>query len=74
MKFEYDPEVDVLSIQLSNKPYEESDEIRKDVIFDYDATGKLIRIELLNASKQFPAEFKPKKGLQKTIISQKVKK
>ena len=72
MNFEYDPEVDALSIQLSKEPYKESDEIREDVIFDYDAADKLIRIELLNASKQFPAEFKPKKGLQKTIIAQKV--
>ena len=73
MNIEYDPKVDALSIKLSDKKYEESDEVRKDVIFDYDAAGKLLRIELLNASKLFPKEFQPTKGVLKSTITQRSK-
>lgn len=60
MNFEYDPDVDALSIRLSDAPYQESDEVRQNVIFDYDRHGKLIQIEILEASKLFPKEFRPK--------------
>lgn len=73
MNIEYDPAVDALSIKLSDTQYAESDEVRKDVIFDYDAAGKLLRIELLNASKLFPEEFKPAKGVLKSTVTQKRK-
>lgn len=71
MKFEYDPTVDALSIQLADRPSVESDEVRDDVIFDYDAHGKLIAIELLNASKLFPKEFRPTKGAHVAKLARK---
>ncbi len=52
MKVTYEPEVDVLRIIFRDVPIEESDEERPGVIFDYDADGKLVGIEILSASKQ----------------------
>ena len=52
MKVKYDPEVDVLSILLSDAPVEESDESKPGVILDYDNGGNVVGIEILNASKR----------------------
>ena len=52
MKVKYDKEVDVLTIQLSNAPVEESDQDKPGVILDYDKDGNIVGLEILNASKQ----------------------
>lgn len=52
MKVEYDPAVDVLSILLSDAPVQESDESKPGVILDYDASGNVVGIEILDASKR----------------------
>jgi uncharacterized protein YuzE len=52
MKVQYDPEVDVLSIVLSEAPIEESDEDKPGVILDYDKEGNVVSLEILNASKR----------------------
>jgi len=52
MKVKYDLEVDVLTIQLSAAPVEESDEDKPGVILDYDKDGNIVGIEILNASKR----------------------
>ncbi len=52
MKVKYDQEVDVLTIQLSNAPVEESDQDKPGVILDYDKDGNIVGIEILNASKR----------------------
>ena len=52
MKVKYDQEVDVLTIQLSNAPIEESDQDKPGVILDYDKDGNIVGLEILNASKQ----------------------
>jgi len=51
MKVEYDREVDVLRITLSDRTVEESDEEKPGVILDYDKDGNVVGIEILNASK-----------------------
>ncbi len=51
MKVNYDKEVDVLRILLSDRQIAESDETRPDVILDYDAEGNVVGLEILNASK-----------------------
>lgn len=51
MKINYDKEVDVLRILLSERQIVESDEARPDVILDYDADGNVVGMEILNASK-----------------------
>ena len=50
MKVEYDLDVDVLSIALSDAEVEESDESKPGVILDYDKAGNVVGIEILNAS------------------------
>ena len=51
MKVRYDPEVDVLSIVLSDVPIHESDEDKPGIILDYDNNGDVVSIEILDASK-----------------------
>lgn len=50
MKISYDPQVDVLTIILSNSPVEESDQAKPGIAIDYDENGALVSIEILNAS------------------------
>jgi uncharacterized protein YuzE len=52
MKVRYDEEVDVLTIRFSESAVEESDQDKPGVILDYDKDGKIVGIEILNASKQ----------------------
>jgi uncharacterized protein YuzE len=54
MKVKYDKEADVLYIELSKEAISESDEDKRGVVIDYDASGKVVGIEILNASKNLP--------------------
>ena len=51
MRIQYDPLVDALYIKLRDGEIEESDEIARDFIVDYDASGAPVAIEILNASR-----------------------
>ena len=51
MKVTYDPEVDVLRIVFSDHAIEESDEDKPGVILDYAKDGKIVSMEILDASK-----------------------
>ena len=52
MKINYDPDVDVLRIIFSNAPVEESDEEKPGIILDFDKSGNVVGMEILNASKR----------------------
>lgn len=52
VKVIYNQGVDVLRLQLNDGPVSESDESVPGVILDYDAAGKVVGIELLDASKR----------------------
>jgi len=54
MKVVYDPEVDVLSVLLSDAPVAESDQDKPGVILDYDASGYMVSFEILDASIRMP--------------------
>lgn len=61
MKLNYYPETDSLYIDLSELPSVESQEISEGVILDYDADGRLVGIDIDNASH--------KVEMQKLILS-----
>ena len=50
MKFHYYPETDSLYIDLSTKSSTESREVSDGVVLDFDAEGKLVGIDIDNAS------------------------
>jgi uncharacterized protein YuzE len=50
MKVTYDADVDALQIVFNDGPVEESDESKPGVILDYSKDGKIIGMEILNAS------------------------
>jgi uncharacterized protein YuzE len=52
MKLSYYPETDSLYIDLSEKTSVESKEISEGIVLDYDAEGKLVGIDIDNASKK----------------------
>lgn len=52
MKIKYDKEVDVLYIVFSEEKIKESDEEKSGIILDYDKSGAIVGIEILNASKR----------------------
>jgi len=51
VKIQYDPKADALYIELRDGDIEESDEIAKGFIVDYDVEGTPVAIEILNASR-----------------------
>jgi len=50
MKVIYDPETDTLSLILREAKIKESDEIRDGIIIDYGEDGKVVSLEMLDAS------------------------
>jgi uncharacterized protein YuzE len=52
MKISYYPETDSLYIDLSEQPSAESREISEGIVLDYDAQGRLVGIDIDNASKK----------------------
>jgi len=52
MKAVYDYNTDTMTVIFSEAPVSESDEDREGVILDYDASGNLVSVEILDASKR----------------------
>ena len=50
MKIEYNQQADAMYIRLKAGTVVESDEIRPGVVFDFDADGKVLGIEMLDIS------------------------
>jgi uncharacterized protein YuzE len=61
----YDPEADVLALYLSKGAEEEFVEVAPNVSVELDKKGKVIGIEILNASKVLKPTLKP---LQKKAL------
>ena len=56
MKLNYYPKTDSLYITLSEQPSVESEEISEGILLDYDADGKLVGIDIDNASHKVEME------------------
>lgn len=56
MKLNYHPDTDSLYIDLSERPSAESKEVSEGVVLDYDADGKLVGIDIDNASNKVELE------------------
>jgi uncharacterized protein YuzE len=52
MRVKYDKEQDILCVSFSDEVVFESDEEKKGLILDYSSDGRVVGIELLNASIQ----------------------
>ncbi len=50
MKIRYDKETDIVYILFSESKIATSEEEKQGIIFDYDANGGIVGIEVLNAS------------------------
>ena len=52
MKLDYDRETDSLTAIFIDTLVEESDEIRPGITIDFDAEGRMVGMEILNASQK----------------------
>ncbi|MBN1929579.1 MAG: DUF2283 domain-containing protein [Chlorobiaceae bacterium] len=52
MKISYYPDTDSLYIDLSEQPSAESREVSDGIVLDYDVEGRLVGIDIDNASKK----------------------
>lgn len=52
MKIIFDPETDTLSLIFREDMIAESDEVKEGIIIDYSKDGKIVSIEILDASEQ----------------------
>lgn len=59
MKIKYDPKIDAMYIDLASGKYDRTRKISDTVLVDEDKKGKILGIEILDASKNIPA-FNPK--------------
>ena len=56
MRIKVDLESDALYFRINEDAIEESEEINKGLIVDYDANGKVVGIEILNIKNKFKLE------------------
>ena len=74
MKINYDEQSDAMYIRFSESPYFESDELKGGIVLDYDKEGKVIAIEILDASKNLPAPKSELMSVNFEILKSKFKK
>ncbi len=70
MNITYDPNVDILRIILDEGAIEESDEDVEGIIMDYNSDGKLVGIEILDASKRVDNPYVMTYSIAQTIAPQ----
>jgi uncharacterized protein YuzE len=50
----YDAEVDAAYIRFSRHKVRESEEVAQGIVLDYDETGRIVGMEVLNAKRHLP--------------------
>ena len=50
MKSRYDAETDALYVRFADTPIVESEEVRPGLVLDFDADGRIVAVEILDAS------------------------
>lgn len=58
MRFHYSKSEDAFYIRFDEHPYAQSDEVEEGIVFDYDKKGKIIGIEILDASRKLSSAFR----------------
>jgi uncharacterized protein YuzE len=48
-KLEYDPKVDALYVRFGSTAVVESEEVRPGIVIDFDANGRIVSLEILDA-------------------------
>ena len=56
MKLRYDPDVDAVYMRITETAILESEEVQPGLILDFDADGKIVGMEFLNARERFSTE------------------
>lgn len=56
MKLGYDPQADALYMRITQADIVESEEAQPGLIIDFDADGKIVGMEFLNAKDRFSQE------------------
>ncbi len=56
MKTTYDDEANALFVRFSDQAIAESEEVRPGLIIDFDAEGRIVAFEMLDARSQLAAE------------------
>jgi uncharacterized protein YuzE len=57
MRFHYDKKIDALYLRFNESRYRESDEVADGIILDYDRSGRLVGLEVLDASKKLSKDM-----------------
>ena len=55
MKTRYDSETDALYMRFADTPVVESEEVRPGFVLDFDADGRIVAVEILDASEHLAA-------------------
>jgi uncharacterized protein YuzE len=58
MRSRYDSEADALYIRFAETAIVESEEVRPGIVLDFDADGKVVAIEVLDASEHLTSRAK----------------
>ena len=56
MKVKYDPEADAVFLRLAEGDIVDSEEMQPGMIVDFDADGKIVAIDFLNAKERFSSD------------------
>lgn len=54
MKLQFDEQADALYLGLDDTPIVESEEVQPGIVMDFDATGKVVGIEILGLKERVP--------------------